>query len=171
VLLEVLSVGVLLTGASGVGKSELALELITRGHRLVTDDAPELERGADNIVTGHCPAPLAGFLEVRGMGILDIRAMFGDASVRPYKRIGLIIKLVDPAGGGLPTADRVSGSRGTRSLLGADIPEITLPVAVGHNLAVQVEAGCRDHLLRKRGYAADQVFARRQQAFVDGEPG
>lgn len=169
VLLEVLSVGTLLTGESGVGKSELALELITRGHRLVTDDAPEFERSGKDAVIGRCPPPLVGFLEVRGLGILDMRAMFGDASVRPYKHIGLVIQLVDPIVSGLPEADRVSGSRSTRSILGVDIPEITLPVAVGHNLAVLVEAACRDHLLRSRGYAADEVFVKRQQAFVDGE--
>lgn len=169
VLLEVLSVGALLTGESGVGKSELALELITRGHRLITDDAPLLEHDDDGGVVGRCPPPLEGFLEVRGLGILSIRAMFGDASVRAFKHISLIVKLVDPSVGGLPHTDRVSGNRGTRTILGTRVPEITLPVAVGHNMAVLVEAACRDHLLRLRGYSADHVFSQRQQAFINGD--
>lgn len=168
VFMEIFGVGVLLTGAPAVGKSELALELISRGHRLVADDAPEFTSLGPDGIDGGCPAVLQDFLEVRGLGILDVRAMFGEAAIKRHKRLGLIVHLVRPDDPELPAPDRLGGSRRTRAILDAHIPEITLPIAVGHNLAVLVEAACRDHLLRREGYAGDEAFARRQAEELNG---
>jgi len=162
VFLEVLSIGLLLTGDPGVGKSELALELINRGHRLVADDAPEFALLGPDDLNGGCPAVLQDFLEVRGLGILNIRAMFGEAAIKRRKQLGLVIRLVRPENGVLDVPDRLTGSRTTRELLGVTIPEITLPVAAGHNLGVLIEAACRDHLLRMQGQHSDEQFATRQ---------
>lgn len=171
VFLEILGIGVLITGKSGIGKSELALELISRGHRLIADDAPEFFRlGPDNI-SGRAPEVLRNFLEVRGLGILDVRAMFGQSAVRQQKKMELVINLV-PAKEGhhLPHAERLAGSRTMKDILEVRIPQISLPVVPGHNLGVLVEAACRDHILRQQGYAADEVFAERQmQAMQDEE--
>lgn len=163
VFLEILSIGVLITGASGVGKSELALELISRGHRLVADDAPEFARLGPDDLNGGCPEALQDFLEVRGLGILNIRAMFGEAAIKQRKQLGLIIRLVEAPEGELADDERLTGSRSRREILEVEIPQITLPVAAGHNLAVLVETACRDHLLRQKGYASDEEFARRQE--------
>jgi len=162
VFLEVLSIGLLLIGDPGVGKSELALELINRGHRLVADDAPEFALLGPDDLNGGCPPVLQDFLEVRGLGILNIRAMFGEAAIKRRKQLGLIIRLVRPKSGTLDTPDRLTGTRTTRSMLDVTLPEITLPVAVGHNLSVLVEAACRDHLLRMQGQNSDEEFTARQ---------
>ncbi|MES1942837.1 HPr kinase [Salinisphaera sp. PC39] len=167
VFMEILSLGVLLTGEPAVGKSELALELISRGHRLVADDAPEFALLGPDDLNGGCPPLLQDFLEVRGLGILNIRAMFGEAAIKRRKQLGLIVNLVRPTDPALPVPDRLGGSRRTRDILEVRTPEITLPVAAGHNLAVLVEAACRDHLLRMQGYAGDEAFAERQAAALD----
>ncbi len=169
VFLDILGLGVLITGESGIGKSELALELLSRGHKLVADDAPEFERTADHQLLGRAPALLKNFLEVRGLGILDARAMFGARAIRRKKLLELVIRLAHPAADGLPHHDRLSGSRSEQAVLGVTIPQITLPVMPGHNLAVLVEAACRDHKLRRRGYSAAQAFERRQQTKLTGE--
>lgn len=167
VFLEILSLGVLLTGHPAVGKSELALELITRGHRLVADDAPEFALLGPDDLNGGCPSVLQDFLEVRGLGVLNIREMFGEAAIKRRKQLGLIIRLVRPDDPDLPETDRLSGTRRLRRILDVELPEITLPVAPGHNLAVLVEAACRDHLLRLQGYCSDADFTGRQQSHLD----
>ncbi len=169
VMLEILGIGVLITGESGIGKSELALELINRGHRLVADDAPEFSRTAPDTISGRSPALLRNFLEVRGLGILDVRAMFGQSAVRQQKKLELIVHLQHAHENTLPAADRLAGSRSEREILEVLIPQISLPVVAGHNLAVLVEAACRDHILRAQGYAADQAFAKRQADTMSGE--
>lgn len=164
VMLEILGIGMLITGQSGIGKSELALELINRGHRLVADDAPEFSRTAPDTISGSSPDLLRNFLEVRGLGILDVRAMFGQSAVRQQKKLELIVHLQPAHEAHLPASDRLAGSRSEREILEVLIPQITLPVVAGHNLAVLVEAACRDHILRAQGYAADEAFAERQSA-------
>lgn len=174
VFMEVLGSGVLLTGDSGIGKSELALELITRGHRLVADDAPEFARIAPDIINGSCPALLSELLEVRGLGILNIRAMFGDSAVKQNKYLRLIIRLIHVENlkqEEFDAADRLSGYNKSYSLLGVEIPEITLPVAPGRNLAVLVESAVRNHMLKIKGYdAAQDLITRQQQQTLQEQP-
>lgn len=166
VFMEVLGAGVLLTGDAAVGKSELALELISRGHRLVADDAPEFARIAPDVVNGTCPALLKDFLEVRGLGVLNIRAMFGDSAVRPKKNLNLIIALRHLSDQELAQLDRLNGSRCVRDILGLAVPEVTLPVAPGRNLAILVEAAVRHQTLRERGYDASSDFDERQAHLI-----
>ncbi len=161
VFLEVMGSGVLLTGESAMGKSELALELITRGQRLIADDITEFTRVAPDTLEGRCPALLKDFLEVRGLGVLNIRAMFGDNAVKPRKYLSLIVHLQPMEA--LGDIDRLRGSRHRRTLLGVEVPEVRLPVAPGRNLAVLVEGAVRDHLLRVKGYDAAEDFIRRQE--------
>lgn len=155
-LVRVLDLGVLLQGASGSGKSELALDLVSRGHALVADDAVEVVRPAAACLTGECSPALRGYIEVRGLGILDVRACYGDDAVADRTRIDLSIRIDDAGSTGAPM-DRVHGRRQTLELLGVALPEILLPARLGHN-AVMVEAACRDHWLRLNGYVASEAF-------------
>ncbi|MBD3669384.1 MAG: HPr(Ser) kinase/phosphatase [Gammaproteobacteria bacterium] len=167
VFLEVLGVGILLTGHSGIGKSELALELISRGHRLIADDAPIFTRTAPDVLNGSCPQVLCGFLEVRGLGILNIPAMFGDNALKSDKNLRLIIDL-QPADSFVASEnDRLYGSVQTREIMEVKIPQLTLPVAPGRSLAVLVEGAVRNHLLRLRGYNAADAFIEQQQQLLD----
>lgn len=167
VFMEVMGIGVLITGDPSVGKSELALELVSRGHRLVADDIPEFARVAPDVISGSCPDLLRDFLEVRGLGILNVRAMFGDAAIKQRKYLRLVIHLEKMNEEQLRCIDRLHGSRRSREILGIDIPEITLPVAPGRNLAVMVEAAARTHILASKGYDAGQVFIERQQKQIE----
>lgn len=167
VFMEVLGIGVLLAGGSNVGKSELALDLITRGHRLVADDAPEFARIAPDILQGTCPPLLQGFIEVRGLGVLNIRSMYGDNAIKASKYLRLIINLQHFRDLDIDAIDRLHGDIRSRNILGIEIPEITLPVAPGRNLAVLVEVAVRNHLLRMSGYNAGDDFARKQQRLIN----
>jgi HPr kinase/phosphorylase len=166
VFMEVLGMGVLLTGDAAVGKSELALALISRGHRLVADDAPEFAQIAPDILSGTCPPLLRDFLEVRGLGILNVRAMFGDSAVRRKKDLHLILHLKKMSDSELSGIDRLEGSHTVRSIHGVTVPQLTLPVAPGRNLAILVEAAVRHHALRLRGYDASIDFAERQARII-----
>ncbi len=166
VFMEVMGSGVLLTGDSGIGKSELALDLVSRGHRLIADDAPEFSKIAPDIINGTCPALLREFLEVRGLGILNIRSIFGDSAIRTSKYLRLIIALVNVSDEELQKMDRLRGSKRHRKVLGIDVPEVTLPVAPGRNLAVAVETAVRNHTLIQKGYDAAEDFIQRQNSLV-----
>jgi len=168
VYMEVTAIGVLITGPAGVGKSELALDLITRGHRLVADDAPQFSRLAPDIINGTCPESLADFLEVRGIGILNVRELFGDSAIKGNKYLRLIINLEPLRSIENSNGDRLEGSYRTRKILDIDIPEITLPVAPGRNLAVLVECAARNHILRMNGYNASEDFIKRQADTIAG---
>jgi len=164
VFLEVNGIGVLITGESRVGKSELALELISRGQRLIADDSPLFSRIGPDILNGTSPRVLQDLLEVRGLGILNIRMMYGDNSIKPNKYLKLIIHLTDFDDAYREKEDRLQGTHSERNVLGIKVPQITLPVAPGRNLAVLVEAAVRNHLLRAKGYnAADDLIARQQK--------
>lgn len=161
VFMEVIGTGVLITGESSIGKSELALELLSRGHRLIADDATEVARTAPDTLNGTCPEMLRDFLEVRGLGILNVRAMFGDSSIKQNRNLRLIIVLKDFQDS--EKVDRLQGSKKIRTILDIGIPEITLPVAPGRNLSVLVEAAVRNHILTTKGYDASKAFIDRQK--------
>ncbi len=162
VFIEVMGVGVLITGEAGIGKSELALELISRGHRLVADDSPEFYLTAPGILEGACPPALQDYMEVRGLGIVNVRELFGDGSVKRDRNLGLIIRLEVLDEAGLTPEERLEGIRRVRDILDVTVPEYTLPVAPGRNLSVLVECTVRNHLLLKKGYDAAKQFSDRQ---------
>jgi len=168
VMLDVLEIGVLITGESSVGKSELALELVSRGHGLVADDVVELQQIAPDTVQGRCPPMLRDFLEVRGLGVLNIRSIFGETAVRPRKVLRLIVHLELPdVGYKAEPRDRLATRSGTQEILGVEIPTVTLAVAPGRNLAVLVEAAVRNHILLTRGLDSTREFISRQQAAMN----
>jgi len=168
VFLDVLEIGVLITGDSSIGKSELALELISRGHGLVADDVVELQQIGPETIQGRCPPMLRDFLEVRGLGVLNIRSIFGETAVRPRKVLRLMVHLDMPVGG-LEPRDRLATRSGTQDILGVEIPTVTLAVAPGRNLAVLVEAAVRNHILLTRGIDSTREFiARQERALREG---
>ena len=162
VFLDVLGVGVMITGDSGVGKSELALELISRGSGLVADDVIELYRIAPETLEGHCPLLLRDFLEVRGLGVLNIRTIFGEAALRPRKNLKLIVHLEKPGGPDLQYGERLPLKPGFQEIMGVRVSKVTIPVAAGRNLAVLVEAAVRNHVLQMRGIDSTRDFIVRQ---------
>lgn len=171
VFIEVLGMGVLLVGEPAVGKSELALDLVSRGHRLIADDAPQFARVAPEQIEGRCPEPLRDFLEVRGLGILNIRAMFGEGAVAWRKTLNLIIDLKPLDQSVLEHIDRLSGTLSASDVLGVTVPRLTMPVAPGRNLAILVEAAVRHQILRIRGYDAGADFIDRQaRAIANDRP-
>lgn len=166
VFLEVFDLGVLLTGASGVGKSELALELINRGHRLIADDSPVFYKDSPESLTGSSPPLLKDFLEVRGLGIINVRAMFGNTAVKQQKKLNLIVHVITMSDPIVATIDRLEGLHKTKNILNVPIPEVTLPAGAGRSLSVLVEAAVHNQVLRKSGYNASALFANRQQKAI-----
>jgi HPr kinase/phosphorylase len=168
VFVEVLGLGVWIAGDSGIGKSELALELVTRGHRLVVDDVIEFRREAAQ-VWGRSPELLRGFMEVRGLGVINVGRMYGDSALRDTCALALVLRLVsgiaEPQEG---DQARLFGHRSRRQLCGVHIDEVILPVRVGHNLAVLTETLCRDLMLRRQGYVAAEDFIARQAEMIAG---
>ena len=168
VLLDVLGVGVMITGESAVGKSELGLELITRGSGLVADDIVELHHIAPDTLEGRCPELLRNFLEVRGLGVLDIRVMFGETAVRRKKSLKLIVHLHRPPGGDLSQMERLPLNATHQEILGVNISTVNIPVVAGRNLAVLVEAAARNFVLQQRGIDSMQEFiTRHDQLLLD----
>ncbi len=166
VFMDVMGIGVLLTGESAIGKSELALELISRGHRLIADDAPIFSRSGPDTLLGQCPEALQNFLEVRGLGVLNIRALFGDSAVKQRMKLHLIVHLASVSQQSMQQIDRLMGTRRKQRMLDVEVPEIELPVAPGRNLAVLVEAAARNQLLYNNGYDAAADFISRQQQLI-----
>jgi len=167
VFLEILGIGVLLTGMVAAGKSELALELVARGHRLIADDAPEFARIAPDIVCGSCPPLLQDFIEVRGLGLLNVRSMFGDTAIKRSKYLRLNIHLARLDDESLAKMDRLTGSYSTRNVLGLEIPLVTIPVAPGRNMAILMETAVRNYILRQGGYDASEDFVSRQRIAIE----
>ena len=161
VFMDVLGLGVLITGDSGVGKSELALELISRGHGLVADDVVELARTTPTTIEGRCPGMLRDFLEVRGLGLLNIRTIFGETASRRKMRLALMVHLQKPVAG--VDAPRLPLDAQTQEMLGIPIRKVIIPVAAGRNLAVLLEAAVRNTILQMRGIDSMQEFITRQQ--------
>ena len=164
VFMDVLGLGVLITGESGLGKSELALELISRGHGLVADDAVELSRTSPHVIDGHCPTLLQNMLEVRGLGLLNIRTIFGETSVRRKMKLKLIVHLVRATA--QDKFERLPLQDMTQELLGCPIRKVMLQVAAGRNLAVLVEAAVRNTILKLRGIDTLTEFMERQAAAI-----
>ncbi len=167
VFLDVLEMGVLITGASAIGKSELALELISRGNGLVADDIVELYRISPDTLEGRCPAVLRDFLEVRGIGVLNIRTIFGETAVRPRKLLKLMVHLEDHGNEQFSELDRLQVSATYQEILGVPIRKVTIPVAAGRNLAVLVEAAVRNFVLNQRGIDSTKEFIERQQKLME----
>jgi HPr kinase/phosphorylase len=169
VFLDVLGMGVLLTGDSGVGKSELALELISRGSGLIADDVIELYRIAPEMIEGRCPPLLRDFLEVRGLGVLNIRAIFGESALRPRKSLKLVVHLERPAGADALPVERLPLKPGVQDILDVHIAKVTIPVAAGRNLAVLVEAAVRNRVLQLRGIDSTHDFIERQSQHMNDD--
>jgi HPr kinase/phosphorylase len=159
VLLDILGLGVLIVGESGIGKSECALDLVVRGHRLVADDTVEIRRRAASIVIGSCPELTRHHMEVRGLGLINIRDLFGIASTRTSKRVELIVQL--ERWDQHREYERLGLDDAHFELLGLRVPLIRMPVAPGRNLAILVEVAARNQLLRTRGINAARDLAAR----------
>lgn len=168
VLMDVLGMGVLISGESGLGKSELALELISRGHGLVADDVVDLSRIAPQTVEGRCPALLRNLLEVRGLGLLDIRAIFGETAIRPKMKLKLIVHLVKRSAID-QEYQRLPLEALTQDVLGVPIRKVVIPVAAGRNLAVLTEAAVRSTVLQLRGFDTMGDFIARQRQLIESE--
>lgn len=162
VFMDVLGVGVLITGESGLGKSELGLELISRNHGLVADDAVEFARIAPNMIEGRCPSLLQNLLEVRGLGLLDIKTIFGETAVRRKMRLNLIVHLVRRKTLE-ENYERLPLHSQTEEVLGLPIRKVIIPVEAGRNLAVLLEAAVRNTILQLRGIDTLKEFMERQQ--------
>ena len=172
VFMEVFTIGVLITGNPGSGKSELALELLNRGHRLIADDAPEFTQISPEIIDGTCPEALQDCLEVRGLGVLNVRHMFGDSAVKLNKFLRLIVHLQIPQDASVSrSVDRLRGDTSTETVLELEIPRITLPVMAGRNMAVITEAAVRDFMLKMKGFDAAAAFIERHTRLLSGRPG
>jgi HPr kinase/phosphorylase len=163
VCMDVLGLGVLITGESGVGKSELGLELISRGHGLVADDVVDISRILPSVLECRCPPMLKDFLEVRGLGVLNIRTVFGETAVRPKMNLHLLVHLEKPGPGHVPS-ERLPLHDLSEDILGVTVRKVVIPVAEGRNLAVLLEAAVRNHILQLRGIHTTREFIARQQS-------
>ena len=168
VFMDVFGMGVLITGESGIGKSELALELVSRGHGLVADDVVELARTAPTTIEGRCPGMLKDYLEVRGLGLLNIRTIFGETAARRKMKLKLIVHLQrNVPGEDLP---RLPLDSQAQEILGIPVRKVCFHVAPGRNLAVLLEAAVRNCILQLRGIDSMSEFInRQQQAVLDGD--
>jgi HPr kinase/phosphorylase len=160
VFMDILGLGVLITGESGLGKSELGLELISRGHGLVADDAVDFARLGPDYIEGRCPVILRNLLEVRGLGLLDIRTIFGETAVRRKLKLRLIVQLVRRNDGEF---ERLPIDAQFVDVLGTQIRTVKIQVAAGRNLAVLVEAAVRNTILQLRGIDTLKEFIERQR--------
>ena len=167
VLLDLYGLGVLIEGASGIGKSECALDLVARGHRLVSDDVIEVRRLGSDRLLGSAPELLREHLEIRGLGIINIRDLFGVSAISAAKTVDLSIKLArwDEAG----EVDRLGIDAQAVEILGVHVPQVLIPVSPGRNLSTLVETAVRVQLLRVRGYDAAQTFVARHSEMLEAE--
>jgi len=157
VLMDILGLGVLIVGESGIGKSECALDLVVRGHRLVADDAVELRVRADAYLMGNCPELTRHHMEIRGIGLINVQDLFGVASTRRSKRVELVVQLErwDPT----REYERLGLDEAHYEALGIRVPMVRMPVAPGRNLAILVEVAARNQLLRNGGLNSAQRLA------------
>jgi HPr kinase/phosphorylase len=167
VLMDILGLGVLVVGESGIGKSECALDLVVRGHRLVADDAVELRCRAASFVLGSCPETTRHHMEIRGLGLINVQDLFGVASTRTSKRVELVVQLERWEAG--REYDRLGLDDERYEVLGVRIPMIRMPVAPGRNVAILVEVAARNQLLRTRGHHAAQRLVERLDRRLHGD--
>ena len=165
VLMDILGLGVLVVGESGIGKSECALDLVVRGHRLVADDAVELRCRAQSFVIGTCPELTRHHMEIRGLGLINVQDLFGVASTRTSKRVELVVQLERWEPG--REYDRLGIDDAFYETLGIRIPMIRMPVAPGRNVAILVEVAARNQLLRSRGHHAARRLVERLDRALD----
>jgi HPr kinase/phosphorylase len=158
-LMDILGLGVLIVGDSGIGKSECALDLVLRGHRLVADDTVEIRRRAESVLIGACPELTRHHMEIRGLGIINVRDLFGVASTRSSKRVELVVQLERWAAG--REYERLGLDDESYEILGLRVPMNRMPVAPGRSLANLVEVAARNQLLRARGHHAARQLAER----------
>lgn len=160
VLLDIYGLGILLTGNSGIGKSETALELVKRGHRLVADDAVIVRRVSENRLVGESPAPIRNMMELRGIGIINVELMYGISAVIEKKSIDLVVHL--ELWDDKKDYDRLGMEQDRRDILGVEVPLLTVPVRPGRNLAIILESAARTARLRRSGYDALDEIRERQ---------
>jgi HPr kinase/phosphorylase len=168
VLMDILGLGVLVVGESGIGKSECALDLVVRGHRLVADDTVELRCRAQSFLIGTCPELTRHHMEIRGLGLINVQDLFGVASTRSSKRVELVVQLERWEHG--REYDRLGLDEEFYDALGTRIPMIRMPVAPGRNVAILVEVAARNQLLRARGHHAARRLETRLNERLAGQP-
>jgi HPr kinase/phosphorylase len=170
VLMDILGLGVLIVGESGIGKSECALDLVVRGHRLVADDTVEIRRRAESVLIGTCPDLTRHHMEVRGLGLINIQDLFGVASTRSSKRVELVVQLERWEPG--REYERLGLDDVHDEILGLQVPLLRMPVAPGRNLSILVEVAARNQILRTRGHhAARKLAARLERRLLDPDAG
>jgi HPr kinase/phosphorylase len=165
VLMDILGLGLLVVGESGIGKSECALDLVVRGHRLVADDTVELRCRGESYVIGSCPELTRHHMEIRGLGLINIQDLFGVASTRTSKRVELVVQLERWEPG--REYDRLGIDDAFYETLGVRIPMVRMPVAPGRNVAILVEVAARNQLLRSRGHHAARRLVERLNRQLD----
>jgi HPr kinase/phosphorylase len=159
-LLRIFGLGTLILGDSGIGKSESALELISRGHQFIADDVVQIRATPRGELIGTAPALSRNFMEIRGLGIINIRAIFGPRSIARQAKVDLVIRLKKWRRG--YEVDRLGLKSGDdMTILGHEIPQLAIPVAPGRNIATLIEVACKVHILRKKGYSAPDEIIRR----------
>ncbi len=166
VLVEVIGVGVLLSGRSGIGKSECALDLVLRGHRFVADDVIHVDKLGPATLVGHGDDLTGHYMEIRGLGIINVRDLFGATATTRMKKIELVIRIEewDPS----REYDRLGLDNGTVEILGVLLPSLLVPVSPGRNLATIVEVAVRNHLLKQIGVHSAREFVERQARRAGG---
>mgnify|MGYP003411772580 FL=1 len=164
VLVDVYGIGVLLLGKSGVGKSETALELVKKGHRLVADDCVEIRQESENLLIGSPPPLLEHLLEIRGIGIIDIMTLFGASAVRSYKRITLVVELEN--WDSEKSYDRLGLDEEKMRIIDTNLTKLTIPVQPGRNVSVIIEVAAMNYRLKKMGVNAAEEFSRRLDEMI-----
>ncbi|MBQ2750324.1 MAG: HPr(Ser) kinase/phosphatase [Clostridia bacterium] len=167
VLVEVYGEGILILGDSGVGKSETAMELVNRGHRLIADDAVEIKKVSARSLVGNAPEAIKHFIELRGIGVVDVRRLFGTGAINDSEKINLVIKM-EPWEDG-KQYDRLGLEDETINILGLDLPALTIPVKPGRNLAIIIEVAAKNNRNKRMGYNAAKELTERltQQYYND----